>query len=535
MTRSVFFIRAILFFTLFALVIVACEKEEEKIWGDVAIGFSIQDEDDLNAPAEVRFINNSKNAESYHWTFPLGRIIRQGEVTGDSVTTDIQPEAVFYPLPGEYEAILRVTADGKEQVYEKAFTVKKPNPVILHEPTGIVYDDTVTFRAEFFLYPGMEDQVTYQWDLGNGETSQEANPQTTYNPPGVYTVNLELFDGVETLYATRDINVQAEIAKTLFFTNAADKNLYKKMLYTGTDLPHENLGVDVGLHPLGVSVYQDRIVISVAGDHIRFSPADTPADGYIFTTNLNGGDRWTITAPTPDHDYRDDPFVSTVGPDGMVYWVDRFQGGRRIHYSEEDADYPNPFVFHEASEGSDLANAIGVSSAYGWTDGAIRIVSGEIWYSKHGTGRGLYRFTLEGDYIDKFDNLFDLKIKTFKVDEENGKIYFAVNQSSGGYDAGLYVCDIDGHNIQLIDPLEGFSTQGGEAERTYVTTIVVDSDGGYIYYPFRHDEDLDLFGEIVGDGSQSGIKRWNIDGSEEPEFYITGVIPYGIAIDHVKR
>ena len=533
--KPLFFIRLFFLSLTLTVFMVACEKEEEKIWGDSFIGFSIADEDDLNAPAEVQFINQTKNAESYHWTFPEGRIIREGNVTQDSVTTLIQPERVLYSLPGEYEAILRATADGEDMVYTKTFTVKKPNPLILHEPTGIVYDDTVTFRAEFFEYPGLEDDVTYYWDLGNGETSTDANPFTTYNPPGIYTVSLELFDGVETLNASRDITVQAEIAKTLFFTNAINQSLYKKMLYTGTDLPHEDMGVDVGLNALSVSVFEERIVITVAGENIRFAPVETPADGYIFTTNLNGGNRWTITATGNDLDYRDDPFVGTVGPDGNVYWLDRFQGARRLNYQEQDAEYPEPYVFHQASEGSELANLIGVSSAFGWTDGAVRIVNGELWYSKHGTGRGLYRFTTEGAYLGKFDPLFDYKIRTFEVDTENEKIYLAINQAAGGVDPGLYVCNIDGTNLTLIDPLTDFSMQGTEAERTYVTEIVVDADGGYIYYPFRHDEDINGQGEIVGDGSLSGIKRWKIDGSEEPVFYVTGVIPHGVGIDHVKR
>lgn len=533
--KPLFYIRALLFIMVASLCMVACEKDDDKKWGNVLVGFSIVDENALFAPAEVQFINNSKNAESYHWTFPEGQIMRQGNITQENETTDIQPERVFYPIPGDYEATLVIHADGEEKVYRKEFTVYKPMPKITHEPSFFVFEDTVVFHVEYFKYLDLQDQVTFSWDLGNGETSEEASPITTYPAPGEYTVTLELFDGVETLHAEKTVNVLDEIAKTLYITNAINQRLYTKRLYTNSDLPHENINVNVGLHPLSVTVHQDRVVVSVAGENIRFADAGTPADGYIFTTNLEGNDRWTITAPGPDHIYTDDPFVSTVGPDGTVYWVDRFQGGRKIHYTEQDADYPNPFVFHEASEGTPLANAIGVSTAYGWTDGAIRIVDGEIWYSKHGTGRGLYRFTLDGDYIDKFDNLFDLKIKTFEVDLDNGKIYFAVNNTAGGYSPGLYRCDIDGQNIELIDPLVGFSTQGGEAERTYVTAIVVDADGGYIYYPFRHEEDLDHLGNIVGDGSQSGVKRWRIDNTEEPEFYVTGLIPYGIGIDHVKR
>jgi PKD repeat protein len=533
--KKLLFIRVFIFIAAVAVMVTSCEKEEEKIWGDTTVGFTVVNADKLFAPAEVQFINNSKNGESYSWFFPEGQIMKNGIKTQDTTTTEIQPERVFYPLPGVYEAVLKVIVDGKETEHKKNFTIKKPAPRILFSPTGIVYDDTVTFNPVFFEYPGLENQVTFKWDLGNGEESDVRNPITTYNPPGQYTVSLELFDGVETLQTSIQINVQAEIAKTLFFTNALNKNLYKKVLYTGTDLPHENLGVDVGLNALSVSVFKERIVVTVAGENIRFAAAATPADGYIFTTNLSGGNRYTITTTDKELDYRSDPFVGTVGPDGTVYWVDRFQGARKLHIEEQDAAYPAPYVFHQAAEGSPLAIALGVASAFGWTDGAVRIVNGELWYSKHGTGKGLYRFTTAGAFIGKIDPLFDLKIRTFEVDTLNNKIYFALNQAAGGFDPGIYVSGIDGTNIQLIDPLTDFSMQGGEAERTYVTEMAVDASGGYLYYPFRHELDINFAGVIVGDGSQSGVKRWKLDGSEDPEFYVTGVIPYGMGIDHVKR
>jgi PKD repeat protein len=528
-----YFVQTLLVMAFMAIVMIGCEKEEERVWGEVTTYFTIQNADNLNAPATVRFINASKNAEAYHWTFPGGRIVSGGEITEENTTTAIQPEGVYYPLPGEYSATLKITADGKETTHTKQFTVIKPQPEIKYDPTGIVYDDIVTFWVEFFQYTELMDQVTYAWDFGNGETSEEAMPQTSFNPPGTYTVTLELFDGVEVLTTSKTINVQAEIAKTLYITNAFNQRLYKKMLYTGAVAPEEELPIDVGLHPLSVSVFQERIIVSVAGNNIRFSAVGTPPDGYIFTTNLAGGNRYTITSPSLlEHTYIDDPFVSTVDQNGFVYWLDRFQGVRRIHYSEINGEYPSPYVWNVPA---DMAAILGESTTYGWTDGTVRVVNNEIWYSKHGTGKGLYRFTLAGQFIAKFDNLYNYKIRTFEADTENQKIYFAINAAGGGLDPGLYVCNIDGSSIQLIDDLAGFSMQGGDAERTYVTSIVVDAEGGYIYYPFRHQEDVNTAGEIVGDGSQSGVKRYKMDGSEAPEFFVTGIIPYGIGIDHVKR
>ncbi|HSV77348.1 MAG TPA: PKD domain-containing protein [Bacteroidales bacterium] len=520
-------------YLLLAALLISCEKEDERMWGEVITSFTIENVDRLFAPSTVRFINRTKNAESYHWSFPGGQIIVNGVATSDSTTTAIQPEGVYYPWPGIYTATLTITAGGKETVHTREFRVIKPQPVIRFYPEGIVFNDEVTFWAEFFQYPDLADQVTFRWDFGNGRTSTEPRPTTRFNLPGVYTVTVTIFDGLETLSTSIQVTVKAEIAKTLYITNAITQRLYKKMLYTGAVAPLVPLPISVGMHPLSVSVFGERLIISDAGNHIRFAPAGTPPDGSIFTTTLTGTNRYTITAPSLlEHTYIDDPFVSTVDQNGFVYWLDRFQGVRRIHHSEVLAEYPRPFVWNVPAE---MAANLNVSSTFGWTDGTVRIVNNEIWYSKHGTGQGLFRFTMAGAFIARIDNLFPFKIRTFEVDTQNGKIFFAINNASGGLNPGLYVSNLDGSNIQLIDALEGFSLQGGEAERTFITSIVVDAEGGYIYYPFRHQDDINLLGEIVGDGSRSGVKRFRIDGSAPPEFFVTGVIPFGIGIDHVKR
>ncbi len=519
---------------LIGALLTSCEKEKEKIWGEVVTFFTIQNVDNLSAPTTIRVINATKNAESYHWSFPGGFIVINGQPTEENTFTGIQPEGVFYPVPGNYVATLKIMADGKETSHTINFTVAKPTPVIMQDPTGLVYGDLVTFWVEFFKYPGLSDQVTYSWNLGNGVTSTVARPQTTYNLPGTYTVTLQLFDGVEILNVSRQVIVQAEIAKTLFITNAIDQSLYKMMLYSGAIAPLEQLPINVGLHPLSVSVFQNRLIVSVAGDHIRFAPAETPPDGFIFTTNLAGGNRYTITQPSVmEHNYVADPFISTVGPDGTVYWLNRFQGVRKIDHREVNGEYPAPFVWDVPAV---MATHLGVPSTFGWTDGGVRIVNNEIWYSKHGTGRGLYRFAMDGNFIARIEGLFQIQIRCFEVDTQNNQIYFAVNRASGGLaSAGLYVSNIDGTNIRLIDPLDNFSMQGGEGERTYVTSIVVDAEGGYIYYPFRHQSDINTAGQIVGNGSLSGVRRWKMDGSKPPEFLVTGIVPFGIGIDHVKR
>lgn len=47
---------------------------------------------------------------------------------------------------------------------------------------------TVNFAPNIFFSPS--PLVTFQWDLGNGVTSTQSNPTTTYTSPGAYTVTL---------------------------------------------------------------------------------------------------------------------------------------------------------------------------------------------------------------------------------------------------------------------------------------------------------------------------------------------------------
>ena len=124
--KKLFFLTKAALILVLVVVFTGCEEEEvQQDWGEVTTDFSIDEQDQLFAPAEVVFINHTKNAEGYHWIFPNGRIMEGDEVTADSTTTEIQPQAVYYPFPGEYEAILAITADGEETETVKQFTVKK--------------------------------------------------------------------------------------------------------------------------------------------------------------------------------------------------------------------------------------------------------------------------------------------------------------------------------------------------------------------------------------------------------------------------
>lgn len=102
-------------------------------------------------------------------------------------------------LGGEYEIVITVnvtaTAFGLEQSLTETFSL----PLTIEQGAGgnasFTYDNligcgsvTSTFEALITDSPGI---LSYDWDFGNGETSDQSNPPAqTYDTPGDYTVSL---------------------------------------------------------------------------------------------------------------------------------------------------------------------------------------------------------------------------------------------------------------------------------------------------------------------------------------------------------
>lgn len=498
---------------------------------DVAVNFDVP-AGDVFAPAKVLLVNRSKHATEYQWDFTGGKQLTKSGLKDLSTSTGLTPDTIFYELPGTYDIKLTVKyADGSSKFVNKQLLVKKQQPQII-VPDNILFLQEVEFKASVFKYPGKT--VTYNWDFGDGQVSTLEKPKITYAKAGTYTVKLTVNDGQETLTATRVIGVQGELVKALFFSDVKTGKLYKQF-FTQKQAPQPiQLPAAVGLHPWSLTVTGEKVVISNTGANVLYTAAAN-ADGRIFSVDLNGGSDKTITTATGT--YADDPFASTVDNNGNVWWLSRntsVPGMRSIALESADGPYPAPKFALTAAQA-------GTTSVFGWIDGGIQIVNNEIWYTKHGSaGKGLYRMSTTGSFIQTVAGFKDLKIRTFAVDTKNSKIYFVINFLGGGYDKGFYSANLDGTDIRLIDAMANFSTEGGANEMTSVTGIAIDNapdDGsaGYVYYGYRDASDVNASGVVVGSGSNSGVKRYALNGTKPAEFFIKGFIPYGIAIDHVKR
>lgn len=498
--------------------------------GDFAVNFTAP-EGIIMAPAKVVLTNRSKYSERYLWKFPKGQALTKSGLTERFTSESLVPDTIYYPLPGSYSVTLVAWQGGKQDSMTKVLTVVKMQPQIV-PPTNVGIMGEVQFSAKVFEYPNQA--VTYAWDFGEvGLTSTDASPKVIFQSEGLHIVKLTINDGQETLTTSIELSVKGELVKALYFTDAKTGKLYKKRFTVLQASNPVQLPLNTGLHPWSITVAGERLIISATGAGAYFTSA--AADGRIYSVNLNGGDEKTITRGVGTGN--DDPFASTVDNNGNVWWLSRnanTPGLRTLPIISDDVAYP-------AVKFPLTAAQAGATSVYGWLDGDIQNVNGNIWYTKQGsTGKGMYKISDKGVFIESVAALKEVKIRSFAVDTKNSKIYFAVNYISTGFVKGLYVSNMDGTNPQLIDAMANFSEEGNPSEQAYVTSIVIDNtpdDGtaGYVYYGYRDATEVSSTGALAGTGANSGIKRYVIGGSAQPTFFLKGFIPYGIAIDHVKR
>lgn len=494
------------------------------------------------APGKVAITNRSKNADKFLWEFTNAKNINSnGDTVAITRSEKMVPDTLFFDLPGEYNVKLTTWQGNDQKEVTKKIVVEKQQPKInIPENVGVFLE--VVFSAKVFQFPGKG--VSYQWDFGAAGTSTEAMPKVTFKTEGPQLVKLTINDGEEALTTEAIVNVQGELAKTIYFTDAYTRRVYKFKLTALTPSVVESIGVNTGYNAFGLSVKGNKVYLSETGMGTRFSSGTAAvADGLLKSFNLDGSGESIITKPVASTlDYRDDPWMNTVDKYGNIWWTCRNWGVRVANASSVEAPYPAvKFNINATIAGE------GVSTYFA---SEIKEVGNEIWVSYAGTtGKGIYKYGYDGAYIGKFTTAIqNHAIRTFAVDQVNGHIYFATNRADAGRAEGIYRANLDGSNIVAVDngtsmaiSATGYSNQGAAGEYIYVTNMDIDVDDkgkGYLYYGYRANTDINGSGNPVTLGpsaANSGIKRYNLSGTEAPSFLFKGYAPYGLAIDQVKR
>lgn len=538
---------SILYVVLITLLYAGCDKSEVltvESAGEHAANFDFP-EGEIMAPAKVSLTNRSRNADKFLWEYPDGKTIDSNGDTLDIAQSEkLVPDTILYELPGTYTVKLTTWQGDEIKEISKSIIVPKQQPVII-VPENIGIYINVTFSASVFNYPGQS--VSYQWDFGEAGTSTLPNPIVQFVTEGEHIVTLTVDDGEEVLTTSAIIWVQGELAKTIYFTDALTRRIYRYKLTTESEAEAEWIGVSTGYNPFGLSIKGEKLYLSETGLGTRYTTGDAAvADGVLKSFNLDGTGENVITRPIATTlDYRDDPWMNTVDQYGNIWWTTRNYGVHAMNAASSEATYPAYTSARFAINATIAGEAV---TTYFASD--VKEVSGEIWVSYAGTtGKGIYRLNSGGTYLGKIEGeIAKHAIRAFVVDQVNGHIYFAINRSEQGLSLGVYRTNLDGSNIVAIDThwtmnigSGGFSDQGASGEYVYITNMDIDVDengNGYLYYPYRSISDVSGSGNpptLGTSAANSGIKRYNLNGSESAEFLFKGYAPYGMALDQVKR
>lgn len=516
--------RSLWFVMVLGLTFIMACSEDEGASPDVSAFFktNLEAGEPLEAPADVVLINGSKNGLSYVWDFGEGYLKRNPEA---HTYVGVSPDTVRFPLPGTYQ--VKVTATGGangDEMFTQTFEVKKQTPSITYTPENILVDTTVSFAVSYFLKEG--NTATFEWTFEDGEpaTSNIENPQVKFKAAGTKQVTLALNDGDETLNVSISLEVKEELAPTLYFTDMNTKRIYKKRLFATEELDNDEPIISTGI------VLQDNslpMTMVVDGNRVYYTNTDNKMGnstfGEIISFALNGSNK-TVVATGGVGQYV--PF--SIAIDGNdLYWTDRRDGIHKIIKSGVSQAMGDGSWYIKNAESEYTGNGI----PWGAQNGTVASYDGKIWWAKNAGGNSIYVMDKSLPKNDaglvKAEKLMDgLSVRSFFIDKHNTKIYLFINKPMGSTDIGLYVANLDGTDLTLIQKYEpgvDFDETGGALEYLGLTGIAVMGD--YVYWGYR-DKD--------NNAATSGVKRAKLDGSEV-EMYLPGYVPYGIAIDEVPR
>jgi PKD repeat protein len=134
------------------------------------------------APLTIHFQSNSMYAAAYQWTF------------GDGGSSGVENPVYTYYQPGTYNVTLTVTGfDGFQtdsHVIEQAVTVY---PVAIAAFT--ITPNEVSIPGQPIYTINLSQNATqYEWDFGDGSTSNDVNPLHYYQTEGYYDISLVAFN-----------------------------------------------------------------------------------------------------------------------------------------------------------------------------------------------------------------------------------------------------------------------------------------------------------------------------------------------------
>ncbi len=353
---------------------------------------------------------------------------------------------------------------------------------------------TVTFTNQSI------NTTYYEWDFGNGETSNAENPTVTYNEAGTYEVVLTV-EAEDNLYynvlsKTANIKIKSNPLKTLYYLDKFDNKVHFVVLDDADPVVQDMSGIaTTSANFVAIDTTNAFMYISDkgSGNIIKAALDGSSVENIVqMSSTSEGGSPWGIVVA------QNKLYFNIENSDGQGKIMACNLDGSNLEVAVDISDYlplgltynPNDQMLYFANDGY-------------YDDGGIWKVNLD------GTGLQVVVQNQNGSPVDAAG---------IAIDHVNGRIYY------GHFgDKSIVMNTLDGSNPVVV---------GSYTESKLLYGLAVDIDNGYIYWSDRPDSDGSGNGNIFraaytadnGNVIVQTQQKW-IDGAN------VDLAPYGIAID----
>ncbi|MEI6047318.1 MAG: PKD domain-containing protein [Bacteroidota bacterium] len=216
-------------------------------------------------PLKLRFYNKSDSFDSCKWTFGDG-----------GYSYEKNPEWIF-DVEGEYKVILNLFGSDGLQASSSVIITVYPKPLALFE---IASDKAVLSEDEIRFYNYSANAIHFNWDFGDGNTSEIFEPSHRYAKPGNYNVRLM----VSSDYGCSDsLVVSNALSGSEYFINFPNAFIPDNQGPTGGYYSSKSDETAQVFHPVfsGVSDYQLKIFSKLGILIFESSDINIGWDGYL--------------------------------------------------------------------------------------------------------------------------------------------------------------------------------------------------------------------------------------------------------------
>ena len=336
----------------------------------------------------------------------------------------------------------------------------------------------------------------YSWNFGNGQTSTEINPVTSYATPGLYHVTLTC-TGPNSVYYNQNVksmivNVKdpnAGLTQVLYFTTrGTPANGHMVILDDSAPVVQDFVAADMN-RPYGIAAdtaHQKIYITDYSNQAIYRFNADGKAPQKILDATVAGQEL-----------VGDAEAIFVLGD--KIYW------GRTGGIYKANLDGSNPEVHIAFGSGPP---EYPIDMQYDPATNKIYFVNDKTDYSG-----GYWSVNFDGTEMTKI--IPDVDGTAIEMDFRNSKAYLVLYAAAGtvASENGVYMCNIDGTSLTKIGEYGTKATWG----------IALDSKRNKLFWGVKN-SNSDPDGKIV---------RANLDGSGLEDF-ITNVSPHAMMVTWIK-